>query len=180
MASVLGLLSCTSASSERSNEVPPTSSSSAHPRDAGPATTSAPKHSETAPREAEPTEANPSVTVNKLDAEGQGASQTLLELGRGLLSKHKCIRCHDPMHHTKGPMLYGILDDGERAYIDGTTVEITAASSRQFLIEALESPGKRVRKGYEAKMPSYAGKFSPREIDALHKHLRCTRHKCED
>lgn len=83
---------------------------------------------------------------------GAGAALDPIQAER-MLSEYGCTACHTFYgERLIGPSLAG-LEGRERRFADGTTLVV----SREYLMESLYQPGRRVVEGYADVMPSYEG-----------------------
>lgn len=95
---------------------------------------------------------------------GQGAADpALVAQGAQLYKVHICFTCHSDDGSTRtGPSFAGIYGHAQEL-MDGSKVVVDDA----YIRESLMSPGAKVAKGFLPTMPSYKGRLSDQEIDAL-------------
>ncbi len=79
--------------------------------------------------------------------------------GEELFSLQVCDTCHKPDSAARAPMLWGLYGE-EVAMADGSV----AIADEDYLRESILNPGARIVKGYDAIMPTYAGRLSEDEL----------------
>lgn len=90
-----------------------------------------------------------------------------IELGSRLFIRN-CATCHATSEVSKiGPGLKNIWES-ERHFEDGSSAVATA----QYIRESLIAPNSKVVKGFPAKMNSFAGQLTEREIDYLIEYIK--------
>lgn len=98
--------------------------------------------------------------------EQAGGGQATAEAGKELATRFGCIACHSVDGATQGHSgptwkgLYGM----KREFKDGSTL---AAVDEPYLKESILDPAKRIVKGFELGMGSYAGVIGDTDIDSL-------------
>lgn len=88
-----------------------------------------------------------------------------VERGQELFAATGCLGCHSPGTRTEGmngPPFKGIYGS-KVELVDGTIVTVDEAYLRESILE----PAKKVVKGYNAEMPSYAGILSDADIESI-------------
>lgn len=90
---------------------------------------------------------------------------TTVERGRELFAATGCLGCHSTGMRTEGmngPPFQGIY--GSKSELaDGTSVTVDEAYLRESILE----PSKKVVKGYNAEMPSYAGVLNDADMESI-------------
>lgn len=91
-----------------------------------------------------------------------------VELGARLFSRKGCTTCHSVGgERIIGPPLNGFVGT-EREFSDGTT----AVANAEYIRESILKPNAKVVKGYPARMNSFAGQLSEKEIDYIIEYLK--------
>jgi cytochrome c oxidase subunit 2 len=100
--------------------------------------------------------------LNK-DYKGADGNYDPVKYGAALYQKRGCVSCHsiDGKKNT-GPSFKDNWGT-EREFMDGSK----AIMDENYVSNSILYPGKQIRKGYENKMPSYAGQLKQRDIDAI-------------
>ncbi|MCT4641094.1 MAG: cytochrome c oxidase subunit II [Bacteriovoracaceae bacterium] len=92
-----------------------------------------------------------------------------VELGSRLFARKGCTSCHSVESNTIiGPGLKGLWG-AKREFADGSS--ITAADA-EYIRESILMPNAKVVKGYPAKMNSFAGQLTEKEIDYLIEYIK--------
>jgi cytochrome c oxidase subunit 2 len=87
--------------------------------------------------------------------------------GRQLFLKLQCSNCHTAKPDAKAPVLEGLY--GTRVALKGGGAEI---ADEAYILESILRPRAKVVEGWEPIMPSYEGKVSPEELNALVQFVR--------
>ncbi|MGC4015954.1 MAG: cytochrome c [Luteolibacter sp.] len=100
-------------------------------------------------------------TVHEKAASGPASA----DAGKELATRYGCIACHSVDGATvghSGPTWKGLLGE-KRTFKDGTSLTADEAYIRESILD----PAKKIVKGYELGMGSYAGVLSDTDIDSL-------------
>lgn len=93
---------------------------------------------------------------------GEVPGESPLELGKRLYGSLQCDSCHRPDGAGRGPSLGGLF---------GSTVMLreggTVLAGDEYLRESILNPGAKVVAGYEPLMPSFQGRLSESQLQAL-------------
>ncbi len=85
-----------------------------------------------------------------------------IEAGKALFEAQRCDTCHRSTPDQRGPVLDGIF---------GTTVALADGSSvvadEVYLRESIVAPAKRITKGFQPLMPTYAGQIDEQDLSNL-------------
>jgi cytochrome c2 len=112
--------------------------------------------------QSEPASPKPSVAARPVD------SPDVIALGKKLTAKHACIQCHtDTGDDVMGPSFRDLWGSIVK-YQDGTGDVVDEANLR----DSLRDPGEKVMDGFGNLMPSFEGKFSEEEVQALIAYLK--------
>lgn len=108
----------------------------------------------------------------KVTAGGQGgADPAVVALGAQLYKTHICFTCHSDDGSTRtGPSFAGIYGH-EQELTNGSKVVV----DDDYIRESLVNPGAKVAKGFLPTMPSYKGRLSDQEVDALIAYIKSLR-----
>ncbi len=137
---------------------------------AGPAGGAAPAPAPMPPAQTPLPESSPAASPT---ATGQGGSgdAALIEQGAQLYKTHICFTCHSDDGSTRtGPTFAGIFGHKQELN-DGSSVVVDEA----YIRESLFNPGAKVAKGFLPTMPSYKGRLTDREVDALIAYIKSLR-----
>jgi cytochrome c oxidase subunit 2 len=87
--------------------------------------------------------------------------------GRQLFLKLQCIECHTGKPTGRAPVLEGLY--GTRAPLRGGGFEI---ADEAYIVESILDPRKKVVEGWQEIMPSYKGRVTQADLDALVAYIR--------
>ena len=88
-------------------------------------------------------------------------------IGEKLVEDGACRSCHQVGSGFRAPVLENLFMK-ERTLASGEVV----VADREYLRESIEDPHNKIVEGYNPIMPSYKGRFEPREMESILDYLQ--------
>lgn len=93
----------------------------------------------------------------------------MADAGKRLWDENNCGSCHKPEDSLRAPTINGIYGT-KRTMNDGSVI----TADRAYLRESILYSQARIRKGFLASMPDYAGQFNEEQVNQIIEYLKST------